>query len=221
MSIRSRQSARTVRIQRSAKAFAFGAWIARADHLDPFRPEDLVERAAELGVAIMDEKPERLLIVEIHGEVARLLGDPTSVRVRAARDVLDPPGRERDEEENVDSLQEDGLDGEEVAGERARRLRSQKGSPRRMRSLWRRLETGLEQHLAHRGCRNRDAETFELADDPLVSPVRVLTGESQDQLAERALQRRSPRRPVRVRPPTGDELAGQRSSVSGLNEKAA
>jgi hypothetical protein len=63
-------------------------------HLDAFRPEDLVERAAELGVAIMDEKPERLLILELHGEVARLLGDPASVWVRAARDVLDPPGRE-------------------------------------------------------------------------------------------------------------------------------
>ena len=34
----------------------------RADHLDAFRPEDLVERAAELRVAIMDEEPERLLI---------------------------------------------------------------------------------------------------------------------------------------------------------------
>ena len=34
----------------------------RADHLDPPRPKDLVERAAELGVAIMDVKPERLLI---------------------------------------------------------------------------------------------------------------------------------------------------------------
>jgi hypothetical protein len=67
--------------------------------------------------------------------------------------------------------------------------------------------TGLEQHLAHRGCRNRDAETFELADDPLVSPVRVLPGESQDQLAERARERRSPRQPVRVCPPAGDELA--------------
>ena len=37
----------------------------RADHLDAFRPEDLVERAAELGVAIMDEKPERLLMLEL------------------------------------------------------------------------------------------------------------------------------------------------------------
>jgi hypothetical protein len=27
----------------------------------------------------MDEEPERLLIPELHGEVARLLGDPASV----------------------------------------------------------------------------------------------------------------------------------------------
>jgi hypothetical protein len=76
-----------------------------------------------------------------------------------------------------------------------------------LRSVWRRLEPGLEQHLAHGGRRHGDAEAFELADDPLVSPVRVLPGESQDQLAERALERRSPRHPVRVCPPAGDELA--------------
>jgi hypothetical protein len=50
----------------------------RADHLDAFRPEDLLEGAAELRVAIMDEEPERLLIVQLHGEVACLLGDPAS-----------------------------------------------------------------------------------------------------------------------------------------------
>ncbi len=71
-----------------------------------------------------------MLVAELHREVARLLSDPASVRVRAAGDVLDPPGRERDEEEDVDPPQKDGLDGEEVAGEHARRLRSQEGSPR-------------------------------------------------------------------------------------------
>jgi hypothetical protein len=48
----------------------------RVDHLDALRPKDLVEGAAELAVAIMDHEPERLLILELHGEVARLLGDP-------------------------------------------------------------------------------------------------------------------------------------------------
>src|SRR5712691_10723287 len=97
----------------------------RADDLDALGAEDLVEGVAELRVAIMDKEPKRLPVAELHDEVARLLGDPASVWVRAAGDVLDPPGRERDEEEDVDPLQEDGLDREEVAGEHARGLRSQ------------------------------------------------------------------------------------------------
>ena len=52
-----------------------------------------------------------------------------------------------------------------------------------MPSLGRRLETSPEQHLAHGGRRNRDAEALELTNDPLVAPVRVLAGESHDQLA--------------------------------------
>src|SRR6266511_4438677 len=76
-----------------------------------------------------------------------------------------------------------------------------------MRSLWRWLETCLEQHLAHGSRRNRDPETLELADDPFVSPVRVLPSETKDQLAERALEPWSPRPPVRVCPPAGDQLA--------------
>jgi hypothetical protein len=77
----------------------------------------------------MDQEPERLLVRELHGEVSRLLGDPASVRARAAVDGLDPPGRERNEEEDLDPLQEDRFDREEVGGEHARRLRSQEGSP--------------------------------------------------------------------------------------------
>src|SRR6266545_1150669 len=75
-----------------------------------------------------------------------------------------------------------------------------------MRSLWCRLETCLKQHLPHGRRRNRNAKTLELADDPFVSPVRVLLSETKDQLAERALEPRSPGAPVRVRPPAGDQL---------------
>src|SRR6266498_63526 len=75
-----------------------------------------------------------------------------------------------------------------------------------MRSLWRRLETCLEQHLAHGSRRNRDPETLELADDPFVSPVRILPRETKDQFAERALEPRSPGPPMRVRPPARDQL---------------
>src|SRR5437870_11534631 len=102
----------------------------RADDLEAVGAEDLIEGVAELRVAIMDEESEGVLVAELDGEVAGLLGDPASVRVRAAGDVLNPPGCERDEEEHVDPLQEDRLDRQEVAGEHARRLRSEEGSPR-------------------------------------------------------------------------------------------
>src|SRR5712691_9019861 len=75
-----------------------------------------------------------------------------------------------------------------------------------MRSLWCWLETRFEQHLTHRRRRDADAEALEFADNPFVSPVRVLPGESQDQLAERALERRSPGPPARVGPAAGDQL---------------
>ncbi len=89
-----------------------------------------------------------------------------------------------------------------------------------MRSLWCRLETCPQQHLPHGGRRNRNAKTLELADDPFVSPVRVLPRETQDQLAERALEPRSPGPPVRVRPPARDQLPMPAKQRLGVKEKA-
>ena len=46
----------------------------------PFGPEDLIEGVAELRVPIVDEEPERLLLTQLHDEVASLLCGPASVR---------------------------------------------------------------------------------------------------------------------------------------------
>src|SRR6266511_3931227 len=63
----------------------------RADHGDPFALEDVIAAATELGVAIVDQEAERLLvIIERHQEVARLLGDPGARWIRRAGDQLDP-----------------------------------------------------------------------------------------------------------------------------------
>src|ERR671934_2758845 len=62
----------------------------RADHLDALGAEDFVEGVAELRVAVVDQKPERLLAAELHDQIAGLLSDPAAVRVRRAGDVLDP-----------------------------------------------------------------------------------------------------------------------------------
>ncbi len=64
----------------------------RVDHRDVLAAEDVVEGVVVLRVSVVDEKPERLLIAELHQEVARLLGDPATVRIGGAREVLDPVG---------------------------------------------------------------------------------------------------------------------------------
>src|SRR6266545_3491959 len=66
---------------------------------------------------------------------------------------------------------------------------------------------GGEQHLAHGGRGDSDAETLELADDPPVAPVGILTRESKDQRAQRPLERRPPGLLVRIRPASRDKLA--------------
>src|SRR5918996_83603 len=205
MRIRSRQSARTVR----HPAFGVGVRVwrldGRADYLDALGAEDLVEGVAELLVAVVDEESEGLVISEFHDQVARSLGDPASVRTRGTGDVLDSSRRQRDEEEDVEPLQERCLDGEEVAGERARRLLAQECSPRWACSLGRRRQTGADQQLAHGGRRDGDAETLELADDAAVTPVGVLARAVKEQGAQRPLERRPPAALVRICPASCDK----------------
>ena len=170
----------------SAKALAF-ALGPGGDHFDAFAAEDLVEGVAELGVAIVDEEPKRLLFAELHDEVARVLGRPAPVRVRAAGDVLDPPGRERDEKQHVDPLEEHRPDGEEGASEHARCLRSQERTPRGRRTLRRRPQPCFKQHLPHRGGGDGYSDSLQLASDALVSPVWVLASKAEDRRAQRRL----------------------------------
>jgi hypothetical protein len=71
---------------------------------DALAPEDLVEAVAELRVAVVHEQAEWLSVAELHHQVARLLGDPAPVRAGGTSHVLDPPCRERDEEQERRSV---------------------------------------------------------------------------------------------------------------------
>ena len=69
-----------------------------ANHLHTLSRKHLIERTAELAVAVVDEKPERLCpLVEVEGEVPRLLGNPAAVGVGGATRELDAPYGELDE----------------------------------------------------------------------------------------------------------------------------
>jgi hypothetical protein len=99
---------------------------------------------------------------------------------------MHPTAVELDEEEHVQPLQPDRLDGEEVDRDHAMCLGSQELAPGEPRALPGRPEASLAKQLAHGRGRYRDAEPAKLADDPLIAPPSVLTREAQHELADLA-----------------------------------
>ena len=119
ISSQSRHSERTVRTNRSAIAFAFGA---------------------RTGVFTVADQEAYALLREVKAEVARLLGDPLTGRIPGAASDPDAAAGVGDEEEHVEAAEQDRLDGEEVAGDDGGRLRPQELAPARPATTRRRLE---------------------------------------------------------------------------------
>ena len=72
-----------------------------------------------------DEKPRPdILVVELHQEVACLLGHPAAIRIGRDPSEVDAAGRQFHEEQDVEALEEERVDGEEVALEDAGCLRA-------------------------------------------------------------------------------------------------
>ena len=99
--------------------------------------EDGVERGGELGVAVADEEPEAAAgVVEVHEQVAGLLGEPGAGGVGGDAEDVHAAGGVLDDEERVEPVQGDGVEVEQVAGEDrvslgAQELRSRIGPARR------------------------------------------------------------------------------------------
>jgi hypothetical protein len=86
------QPVQAFRSHGSDPALAHGVGTRRPDgganHPQMLSRKYLIERPAELGVAVVDEKPERMCsLVEVEGEVPRLLGNqaPSGMMVQPAR----------------------------------------------------------------------------------------------------------------------------------------
>ena len=94
----------------------------------------------------------------------------------------------------------------EIAGERARRLLAQERAPRLAGALGCGWDISGGQHLAGGRRRNREPELLELAGDALITtPMRVLAGKTNDQLAPRP-GKRPCRLSVRIRPAPRHQL---------------
>ncbi len=122
--------------KRSAKALARGARTG----VRMIRMPSVRKTSSKAAVNLVSRSPDQELdalsaLAEFVRDVPRLLDHPGSRRVvRDAGDVH-LSGVELDEEEDVQLLQEHGVDGEEVAGQHRRGLGLQELLPRRPSSL--------------------------------------------------------------------------------------
>ena len=174
----------------------------------PWLRKTLVEGPAELRVAIVDQEARRRGSVgERPGELARLLGDPCAARMAGAAHYVHPVAAELDEEEDVEPGGKDGVNGEEVAREHARRLAADELAPGDAGSPVRRSEPCLAKELANRRRRDAEPERGELARDPLIAPPGILAREAEDELTGLSADRRSPGLPCRIGPASRDKLA--------------
>jgi hypothetical protein len=86
--------------------------------------------------------------VDVDQQVARLLHHPGAVGVVGAGHVFDPAAADADEDEHVEPAQQDGVNGEEVAGECRRGVLAQERAPVRPSALGCRWNTGRPEHVA-------------------------------------------------------------------------
>jgi hypothetical protein len=136
----------------------------RLDDLDAFAGEDGVEVAGELAVAVTDHEPHAAhrFVVQVHEQVARLLSHPRPVGIRRGPGQVNPASRQLDEEQDVEALEEDRVDGQEVALEDARCLLTKKLRPARLMAQWRRLDPRLPENRPDCARRDLDPEPDQL-----------------------------------------------------------
>ena len=160
ISSQSRHSARAVPTKRSAIAFAFGA---RTGALTVSIPS-LAKRASKSRLNLLSRsrirKRSTLVAPRAPRELPGRLEDPGAGRVGCAAGEVDATAAKLDEDEHVQPLQRDRLDGEEVDCEHALCLCPQEGSPGRSASRADRTEPSLAQDLLHRRGGHREARPF-------------------------------------------------------------
>jgi hypothetical protein len=156
-----------------------------AEHgLDPGAGEDRAECGGEVRSAVADHEPDSMcLAIEIHEQVAGLLGSPCAGRMQGNSEDADSPAGVLDHGQHVSLGTVEQVDGEKVACQDRLGLRAQELGPGWPGSLRRGVDSGLPQDLPDRRCRYLYSQAGQLAVDPAVPPFGVLA----DQRRTRAL----------------------------------
>jgi hypothetical protein len=189
----------------------------RLQHPNADAGEDRVERGAELGVPVPDEEPEPVRgLAEIQEQVPRGLGNPVTGGMDGNTEEVDAPAVDLDHEQHVQPGQSDGLDAEEVAGQRPGRMGPQERHPTRASVPTRsRSEPVRAQDPSHRRRRHHDAEPAGFTNDPLVAPARVLPRQPHHEVDDVRVEATSGAG-VRVGLAAGHEFAVPTRRVAGV-----
>ncbi|WP_413106208.1 hypothetical protein [Streptomyces sp. Inha503] len=162
-----------------------GPWALRRSRDDgcAVAGEDGVEGGGELAVPVPDEEPEASgPVAEVHEQVAGELRDPPAGRAGGDAQDMDTPGGDLHNEEDVKTLEEDGVHVHEIASEQCVSLRAQEGTPGLLAcSLRCGRQTGAAQDAPDRSGGHPMAKPSQLTLDPDVSPGRVLSRQALDE----------------------------------------
>ena len=145
-------------------------------------------------------------VVEVHQQVAGLLGEPRCGRVRGDAEDVDSAGGVFDDEEGVEPVQVDGVDVDQVAGENAVGLRAEELRPGRTCSSRRGIDARRGEDLPHGGGADLIAEPDEFAVDAAIPPVGILGSEAHDQRTDTGGDSGSANACRRGGPAAADEL---------------
>ncbi len=89
----------------------------RMNDADTFRLEGGIESSCEPGVVVVDQEVNGWRsIFQCPDHLSGVLSNPSCIRMRRATREVDTPRAEFDKEQHVDRLQEQGVEGEEIAG---------------------------------------------------------------------------------------------------------
>lgn len=122
-------------------------WPRRSfDDVDTFGGEHGVEGIGERGVPVTDQEAKRAdLIIEIHQQVPGGLRGAGRSRISAHPQEMNLSDAHFHDEQDVKTVQPDGVEAEEVGGQKPGGLSAQKRQPRGVCSAWRRTKPASDQ----------------------------------------------------------------------------
>ena len=168
--------------KRSAIAFARGARTGVLMILTSMAVKTASKAAVNLASrSRMRNRKRAAGVVEVHEQVAGLLGEPGAGGVGGDAEDVHAAGGVLDDEERVEPVQGDGVEVEQVAGQDGVRLGVQELAPRWSGSPRCGVDPGGVQDRPDGGGADLVAEAGEFAVDASISPGGVLGGQAHDQ----------------------------------------